>query len=137
MVMLVRPSISFSMPSCIRASVLASTLEVASSRTRIFGSITSALANESSCLCPSERVVPLWLTGSSYLSGSRSMNFDAFTVCAASMTFSRLISLYRRIFVSMSPWKRNTSCLTVPTAFLNSFMFILLSGTPSIRIWPF
>ena len=44
-------------------------LEVASSKIRMHGSASKALANARSCLWPAERFVPLSLTSELYLSG--------------------------------------------------------------------
>ena len=58
MMIVVRPRIASASPSRIRASVVASTEAVASSRIRIRGSITSARAIASRCRCPPESVIP-------------------------------------------------------------------------------
>ena len=54
----VRPAISAWSASLISSSVSVSTLEVASSRTRIRGSKASARANDSSCFWPTDSVAP-------------------------------------------------------------------------------
>ena len=46
---LVRPSINFSIPFCIRTSVRVSTEDVASSKIRILGSFRNALAIVNNC----------------------------------------------------------------------------------------
>ena len=58
MMIVVRPRIASASPSRIRASVVASTEAVASSRIRIRGSITSARAIASRCRWPPESVIP-------------------------------------------------------------------------------
>ena len=65
------PFSSRSSASRIRSSVFVSTLEVASSRIRNFGSCASARAKLTSCRCPTERVAPRSVTGVSTPCGQR------------------------------------------------------------------
>ena len=58
MIIVVRPSIASRSPSRIRASVVASTDAVASSRIRMRGSTTSARAIAIRCRWPPESVIP-------------------------------------------------------------------------------
>ena len=64
MMMEVRPSTMRARASRTRNSVSVSTLEVASSRTRILGSCARARAKEINCFCPVDRVEPRSRTSS-------------------------------------------------------------------------
>ena len=70
----VRPSITSRSAPLIRLSVVASTLEVASSRTRIRGSVNRARAIATRCRWPPDRVRPRSPTSVSSPSGSESMS---------------------------------------------------------------
>ena len=63
--------------SRMRISVSVSTLDVASSSTRMRGSKASARANDSNCFCPTESVEPRSATGDAYPAGRREMNESA------------------------------------------------------------
>ena len=63
MTMLVRPRSSRAIASWIRSSVRVSTLDVASSRTRMRGSASAARAMESSWHWPCESAVSVWSIG--------------------------------------------------------------------------
>ena len=111
--MVVLPSIIVFRAFWISNSVSVSMLAVASSMTRIFGSMASVLAKLNSCLWPADKVEPLSVTASSYFSGSLSMNVLALTAMLDSTICSSVMSgLSSLMLLLMSPVKMNTSCCT-------------------------
>ena len=89
---LVLPSMSSSNAAWTCSSVRVSMLEVASSNSRIAGSVSITRAMQSSCFWPAENDPPSSPITVSYPSGSAAMNASACARRAASTTCSRVAS---------------------------------------------
>ena len=76
----------------IKLSVLVSILDVASSKTKILGSFTIALAKDINCLSPTDNFDPPSPTNESYLSSNLSINSSAATVLRAWIISSSVAS---------------------------------------------
>ena len=99
----------------------------------ILVSATIALANDMSCLCPSDRFEPLCSSSVSYPLGSLMMNSCAPTALAACTTSSLVaVVLLYRMFSYMVLENRYGSCSTIPMLSpsedcLSSWMFFPLT----------
>mmetsp|Transcript_11552 Transcript_11552/g.29208 ORF Transcript_11552/g.29208 Transcript_11552/m.29208 type:complete len:165 (+) Transcript_11552:2093-2587(+) len=127
----VRPALALSSASCTMLSDCASRALAASSRKRILGLPTRALAMAIRCFCPPLSIAPRSPIMVSYPCGRRSMNLCALAAFAASMICSRetLRKMVSRSFpspVTSSPapnamfsamviLKRMGICPTTPT----------------------
>src|SRR5215470_8364107 len=114
-VILVRPTRSRCIASRILHSDSGSTLEVASSRTRIAGLYTRARAMASSWRCPCERFAPRSPSGSSSPRGSASTNARAYAASSARRMASTGTSAPRAMLSATVPVKSTVSWKTVPT----------------------
>ena len=91
MINVVLPFFSTSIACWMISSVSVSIFDVASSNMRIAGSNANALAKETSCLCPEDRVLPFSITGSSNPFSKFFRTRSPPTACKAASTFSRVM----------------------------------------------
>mmetsp|Transcript_1429 Transcript_1429/g.5214 ORF Transcript_1429/g.5214 Transcript_1429/m.5214 type:complete len:205 (+) Transcript_1429:116-730(+) len=122
-----------------RRSDSLSNADVASSRSKIRGSLMMARAMEMRCFWPPETRPPPMPTLVSYPSGMRSMNSCALAVIAAAITCSRVATppgIPAAMLSCTLPENSVGSCSTKPTLDLNHIKSRSDKSTPSMRILP-
>mmetsp|Transcript_7986 Transcript_7986/g.22102 ORF Transcript_7986/g.22102 Transcript_7986/m.22102 type:complete len:298 (+) Transcript_7986:3151-4044(+) len=132
------PATRSSSAACTRRSFSVSSAEVASSRMRIGGLRSAALAIATRCFCPPESLLFLPPTTVSYPSGNVAMkscaeaaraadSISAIGTSVACLTPARPTAM----FMPMLALKRSGSCDTTPMADLRLSMRSLVMSTPS------
>mmetsp|Transcript_9271 Transcript_9271/g.18898 ORF Transcript_9271/g.18898 Transcript_9271/m.18898 type:complete len:179 (+) Transcript_9271:2940-3476(+) len=125
--MVVRPTLARSRASWTSRSLRASRADVASSRSKIDGRRTRALAMAILCFCPPDSIAPRSPMTVSYCSGSFMMKSWQFAIFAASMMSS--------IDGSFSENERLPLELVVASTPAPSAMFSLIEVANKVGIW--
>ena len=110
--------------------------KIPSSKIKMSGFLTNALAIAIRCFCPPESCAPRGPTDVSSPSGKSSMNLQLAFRAAAMISARVARGLAYEILSAIVPEKRTGSCETTPIFRRSCFPFIFAMSIPSIVIEP-